>query len=59
MKSLSDVNSKLPNLKFQEPHKFLGKSTFESIQSGVFLVFMMKLNQEFYFMKISLKILIL
>ena len=36
LKSFSDVNSKLPNLKFQEPHKFLGKSTFESIQSGVF-----------------------
>ena len=36
LKSLSGVNSKLPNLKFQEPYKFLGKSTFESIQSGVF-----------------------
>ena len=36
LKSLSEINSKLPNLKFQEPFKFLGKSTFESIQSGVF-----------------------
>ena len=36
LKSFSDINSKLPNLKFQEPNKFLGKSTFESIQSGVF-----------------------
>ena len=49
LKSLSDVNSKLPNLKFQEPYKLLGKSTFESIQSGVFLAFMTKLFQEFYF----------
>ena len=28
LKSFSDANSKLPNLKFQEPHKFLGKLHF-------------------------------